>query len=106
MTTESQIATPPSIAVGFLCQRSVFGAATKPKRRAAARTNGVSINAKQKEAATARGVRELKDIASHVKAQPQMTRRNPDFSSVLSAAASFSAADTQRLAQGHHRGSF
>ena len=30
MTTESQIATPPSMAVGFLCQRSVLGSATKP----------------------------------------------------------------------------
>ena len=62
MTTESQNAVPPSIAVGFLCQRSVFGTATKPKRRAQARTKGVSTSAKQKEAATASSVRGLKDI--------------------------------------------
>ncbi len=69
MATESQIATPPSIAVGFLCQRSVFGTATKPKRRATARTSGVSISAKQKEAATARRVRGLKDMSG--KTMPQ-----------------------------------
>src|SRR5215510_7582118 len=73
MTTESQIATPPSIAVGFLCQRSVLGTATKPKRRATARTSGVSIRARQKEAATARRVRGLNGIGAgklcHKKAQ-------------------------------------
>src|SRR5678815_2686869 len=63
MTTESQIAAPPSMAVGFLCQRSVLGTATKPKRRANARTSGVSISAKQKDAATARSVRGLKGIS-------------------------------------------
>src|SRR5215213_11506646 len=68
MATASQIATPPSIAVGFLCQRSVFGTATKPKRRATARTSGVSISAKQKEAATARRVRGLKGITIQAKA--------------------------------------
>src|SRR5215210_7792444 len=62
MTTESQIATPPSIAVGFLCQRSILGTATKPKRRARARTSGVSTSARQNDAATARSVRGLKGI--------------------------------------------
>src|SRR6185295_9286630 len=70
MTTESQIATPPSIAVGFLCQRSVLGTATKPNRRAIARTRGVSMSARQNDAATARSVRGLKGIldnlANHV----------------------------------------
>jgi hypothetical protein len=62
LITESQIATPPSIAVGFLCQRSVFGCATKPKRRASARTKKVRISAKQKDIATARIVRGLNGI--------------------------------------------
>src|SRR5438046_1490964 len=62
MTTENQTAAPPSIAVGFLCQRSVLGTAMKPKRRASARTKGVSINARTNDAATARNVRGLKGI--------------------------------------------
>src|SRR5688500_16991395 len=62
MITESEIAAPPSIAVGFLCQRSVFGCATKPKRRASARTKKVRTSAKQKDVATARIVRGLKGI--------------------------------------------
>ena len=49
----SQIATPPSIAVGFLCQRSVFGFATMPERRARARTSGVSASAKLADTAAA-----------------------------------------------------
>src|SRR5689334_14987534 len=61
MTTESQIATPPSIAVGFLCQRSVLGTATKPKRRANARTRGVSMSARQNDAATV--ITELNSLA-------------------------------------------
>src|ERR1043166_4855673 len=43
--TESQMLRPPSIAVGFLCQRSVFGFATTPIRRASARMRGVSATA-------------------------------------------------------------
>src|SRR5436190_24015107 len=43
--TASQIATPPIIAVGRLCQRSVFGLATKPQRGARVRTTGVSAAA-------------------------------------------------------------
>src|SRR5438132_13746161 len=49
------MATPPIIAVGFLCQRSVFGFATNPQRRANARTSGVSISASANE--TAGGIR-------------------------------------------------
>src|SRR5258706_15401058 len=37
----TNIATPPSIAVGFLCQRSDFGFATKPDRNAKLRTRRV-----------------------------------------------------------------
>src|SRR5215204_2876592 len=62
ITTESQIAAPPSMAVGFLCQRSVLGTAIKPRRRANALTTGVSINAKQRDAAIARSVRGLNGI--------------------------------------------
>src|SRR5690348_17237705 len=62
MITESQIAAPPSIAVGFLCHRSVLGTAMKPKRRANARTKGVRTNASKNDAATARSVRGLKGI--------------------------------------------
>src|SRR5437868_8294116 len=43
--TASQIATPPIIAVGRLCQRSVFGLATNPQRRASRRTTGVKAAA-------------------------------------------------------------
>src|SRR4026208_1806087 len=63
MTTESQIAAPPSMAVGFLCQRSILGTATKPRRGAKARTKGVSTSAKQNDAATARSVRGLKGMS-------------------------------------------
>src|ERR1044072_6536498 len=73
MMTVSQIATPPSIAVGFLCQRSILGLAIKPKRRANARTSGVSMSARQNDAATASSVRGLKGIGvrklCHKKAQ-------------------------------------
>src|SRR5437762_2423615 len=40
-TTATKMATPPSIAVGFLCHRSLLGLAITPRRRAAARTTGV-----------------------------------------------------------------
>jgi hypothetical protein len=43
--TARKMATPPSIAVGLRCQRSFFGMATLPKRRANARTIGVAIAA-------------------------------------------------------------
>src|SRR5688500_1831518 len=62
MTTESQIAAPPSIAVGFLCQRSIFGFSTESKRRAKVRTSNVSTSAKQNDAATAKSVRGLNGI--------------------------------------------
>src|SRR5438128_11862334 len=51
MTTASQMLTPPIIAVGFLCQRSVFGFATRPTRRANTRTTGVSASASTSETA-------------------------------------------------------
>src|SRR5437773_269750 len=53
--TASQMATPPIIAVEFLCQRSVFGLATNPQRRANIRTNGVNKSASANE--TAGGIR-------------------------------------------------
>src|SRR5215208_4777665 len=62
MTTVSQMAAPPSIAVGFLCHRSIFGTATMPMRRANARTSGVSIVARTNAAAKASSVRGLKDV--------------------------------------------
>src|SRR5262245_13430928 len=46
------MATPPIMAVGFLCQRSVWGEATKPQRRAPARTSGVATRVITKAAAT------------------------------------------------------
>src|SRR5438034_2867866 len=49
------MATPPIIAVEFLCQRSVFGLATNPQRRANIRTNGVNKSASANE--TAGGIR-------------------------------------------------
>src|SRR5215213_4856149 len=69
ITTESQIAAPPSMAVGFLCHRSVLGTAIKPKRRATALTRGVSISAKQRDAATARSVRGLNGIKAQTTSQ-------------------------------------
>src|ERR1043165_6391749 len=63
ITTESQIAAPPSMAVGFLCQRSVLGTAINPKRRAKARTSGVSSSAKPNDAATAKRLRGLKGMS-------------------------------------------
>jgi len=39
------------MAVGRLCQRSVFGRATKPRRRASARTAGVSATANRNDTA-------------------------------------------------------
>src|SRR5262245_52282278 len=62
INTESQIATPPNIAVGFLCQRSIFGLATIPKRRASILTTGVRTRARTKETATASRVCGLKGI--------------------------------------------
>src|SRR2546421_9094255 len=58
-----KIATPPSIAVGFLCQRSVFGRATTPQRRANARTIGVRISASANDATTGRRSESLSDIS-------------------------------------------
>ena len=43
--TASQIATPPIIAVGFLCQRSVLGLATNPSCLAKTLTTGVKATA-------------------------------------------------------------
>src|SRR5678815_2217839 len=60
--TASHIAAPPSIAVGALCQRSVLGFATNPKRRAKVCTSGVRTSASRNELATGRSVRRLKDI--------------------------------------------
>src|SRR5689334_25231357 len=51
MMTESQMPRPPSMAVGFLCQRSVLGFATMPIRRASARTAGVNAIASTNAAA-------------------------------------------------------
>src|SRR5262245_55060275 len=62
MTNVNQIATPPNMAVGFLCQRSIFGTATAPVRRANARTRGVSNRARANEAANTSNVRGLKGI--------------------------------------------
>src|SRR5947209_7464757 len=45
---------PPSIAVGFLCQRSIFGLATTPQRRASARTVGVNPSASANDSTTGR----------------------------------------------------
>ena len=42
-TVAKNIATPPNIAVGLLCQRSALGFATKLKRRANARTPKVRM---------------------------------------------------------------
>jgi hypothetical protein len=64
MTTDNQIATPPSIAVAFLCQRSVFGFATTPNRRAKARTRGVRTKAKTNDAASASMLSGLDGISS------------------------------------------
>src|SRR3954453_10192427 len=44
--TAIQIPTPPIIAVGRLCQRSVFGLATNPQPRASAPTTGVNAAAR------------------------------------------------------------
>jgi hypothetical protein len=49
MTTASQIATPPIIAVGFLCQRSVLGLAINPHLRAKTLTTGVKAAARAKD---------------------------------------------------------
>jgi hypothetical protein len=49
MTTASHIATPPIIAVGFLCQRSVFGLAINPHLRAKTLTTGVKAAARAKD---------------------------------------------------------
>src|SRR6185437_2095637 len=43
--TANQMPSPPNIAVGFLCQRSVFGFATNPRLLASRRTSGVSASA-------------------------------------------------------------
>src|SRR6185436_15149925 len=52
--TAAQIATPPIIAVGRLCQRSVFGLATNPQRLARLRTTGVSAVARANDTIGAR----------------------------------------------------
>src|ERR1700752_4920804 len=49
ITAANQIATPPIMAVGFLCQRSVLGLATNPQRVAKALTTGVSPAASAKD---------------------------------------------------------
>ena len=49
MTTASQMATPPIIAVGFLCQRSVLGLAINPHLRARTLTTGVKATARAKD---------------------------------------------------------
>src|SRR5262249_36537350 len=49
ITTASQIATPPIMAVDFLCQRSVFGLATNPKRWAKTLTAGVKAAPRAKD---------------------------------------------------------
>jgi hypothetical protein len=51
--TARKSAMPPSIAVGLLCQRSLFGLATAPARRAIPRTRGVSMTAIKNETAGA-----------------------------------------------------
>src|SRR6266849_5990993 len=61
-TTATQIATPPIIAVGFLCQRSIFGLATNPQRRANVRTTGVSARASANDAAGGNKIEALKGI--------------------------------------------
>ena len=63
MTTASQMATPPSMAVGFLCQRSVFGLATMPiapGQQAAPRASAPAPELPT--AATARRLSELNGI--------------------------------------------
>ena len=60
--TANQIATPPIIAVGFLCQRSLVGRATKPRRRDIARITGVRARARASD--TTEGVRFDKLIES------------------------------------------
>ena len=52
--TTVKIAPPPSRAVGFLCQRSLLGRATTPRRRARARTTGVSTSVPANERTTGR----------------------------------------------------
>jgi hypothetical protein len=62
MTTENPIATPPNMAVGCLCQRSILGLATTPNLRANILTTGVRVRAIISEAATASKVRGLNCI--------------------------------------------
>ena len=50
--TTVKIAPPPSRAVGFLCQRSLLGCSTTPRRRARARTTGVSTSVPANERTT------------------------------------------------------
>src|SRR5271166_5482826 len=52
--TTVKIAPLPSRAVGFLCQRSLLGRATTPRRRASARTTGVSTSVPANERTTGR----------------------------------------------------
>src|SRR3982751_6042288 len=56
--------TPPSIAVGFLCQRSILGFATTPALRATARTKGVNRSASANDRATVMICRGLKGITA------------------------------------------
>src|SRR3954468_17658460 len=60
--TVRKIAIPPSMAVGFLCQRSVLGFATAPHRRAKFRTTGVRISESTKAPATVAASSHLKII--------------------------------------------
>src|SRR6476661_10717932 len=98
MMTVSHMTMPPSIAVGFLCQRSVFGTATMPLRRANARTRGVSNKAKTNEVATATAtnIRGLKGIAHRSEfCGIRVTRRRGGGHS-----------DNRLRSQGYHPGSF
>src|SRR6185369_5689327 len=79
MTTENQMATPPNMAVGFLCQRSVLGLATTPKRRANALTSGVRTRARPKAAATGSSVRGLKGIFNQVSGDNPVLCKRPNF---------------------------
>src|SRR6267143_489521 len=62
MTTDNHTAMPPSMAVGLLCQRSVFGLATMPYCLASARTSGVRASANKADAAKASSCVDPNDI--------------------------------------------
>jgi hypothetical protein len=59
--------TPPIIAVVLLCQRSLFGLATKPQRRASARTTGVRASASAKDIAGGSKFETLRDTMLRIK---------------------------------------